>query len=36
MFLEEFKYIFIEKEVTRHFTEELEISSDNLDESNEK
>ena len=36
IFLEEFKYVVKKKEVTRHITEELEVSSDDSDESNEK
>ena len=35
MILEECKYILKEKEVTKHITEDLEISSDS-DESNEQ
>ena len=36
MFLEECIYIVKEKEVTWHISEELEISSDNSDESDEE
>ena len=36
VFLEECKYIVKEKEVTRHITEDLEMSSDDSNESDEE
>ena len=36
LFLEECKYIVKEKEVTRHITRDLKISSGNSEESNEE